>query len=165
MITSRYAWGALAGTALFLELCALFFQHVLKLDPCVMCIYQRAAVTGVLVAGLIGWIAPSRLWLRLPGYLSWGAGAGWGLYLALKQSGLQRGLIAPSLDCTFDADFPSWAKLDQWLPWMFQPTGYCEDIQWSFLGLSMPQWMVIIFAAYLLVLLAGLAAELRRGST
>jgi disulfide bond formation protein DsbB len=162
VITSRYAWAALAATALFLELCAIFFQYALELDPCVLCIYERTAVLGMLLAGLIGWIAPGRRWLRGAGYLLWGAGAGWGLYLALKHSGIQLGLIAQSFECSFEADFPGWARLDQWLPWAFQPTGYCDETQWSFLGLSMPQWMVIIFAAYLIALLVVLTAELRR---
>ena len=43
----RGAWLLLALTALALELTALFFQHVMGLKPCVMCIYERNALFGV----------------------------------------------------------------------------------------------------------------------
>jgi disulfide bond formation protein DsbB len=162
MVESRYAWGTLALSALFLELAALFFQYGLRLDPCVLCIYERLAVLGVFAAGAVGVLAPARRWLRVPAYLLWGASAGWGLYLAIRHTGIQLGVIEPPLSCEFEADFPSWAKLDQWLPSLFQPTGYCDEIQWQFLGLSMPQWMVVIFAFYALALLLVLIREIRR---
>ncbi len=40
------------------ELTALWFQHVMLLKPCVLCIYERCALFGVLGAALIGAIAP-----------------------------------------------------------------------------------------------------------
>jgi disulfide bond formation protein DsbB len=162
MVESRYAWGTLAVSALFLELSALFFQYGMQLEPCLLCVYERTAVLGVFAAGLIGVVAPSRLWLRVAGYLLWGASAGWGLYLAVRHTGIQLGVIEPPLSCNFEAQFPSWAKLDQWLPYVFQPSGYCDEIQWRFLSLSMPQWMVVIFALYILALLLVLVREVRR---
>ncbi len=161
MITSRSAWGAFAASALGLEGAAAYFQYGLHLEPCVLCIYQRTAVLGLLIAALIGLIALARRWLRALAYALWGVSAGWGLSLAAKQAGIQLGVIKPALGCSFDADFPSWAKLDQWLPWMFRPTGYCDEIQWQFLGLSMSQWMVGIFVAYLIALAMVLLAEIR----
>ena len=37
----RGAWLLMALTAFILELVALWFQHVMLLQPCVMCIYER----------------------------------------------------------------------------------------------------------------------------
>ena len=54
----RGAWLLMAFTALALELTALWFQHVMLLKPCVLCIYERCALFGVLGAALIGAIAP-----------------------------------------------------------------------------------------------------------
>ncbi len=50
----------MAFTALALELTALWFQHVMLLKPCVLCIYERCALFGVLGAALIGAIAPKN---------------------------------------------------------------------------------------------------------
>jgi protein dithiol:quinone oxidoreductase len=152
-------WLILAAGAIGMEATALYFQYGMALDPCVLCVYQRTAVLGILIATLIGASAPRLLLVRLIGYAGWGAGALWGLYLALKQSGLQLGFIPPSLSCDVNAKFPTWLKLDQWFPSVFQPTGYCEEIQWQFIGLSMPQWMVVIMTIYLAVLLVMLILE------
>lgn len=40
------------------EMVALWFQHVMLLKPCVLCIYERCALFGVMGAGLVGAIAP-----------------------------------------------------------------------------------------------------------
>jgi disulfide bond formation protein DsbB len=154
-------WLILAAGAIGLEAAALYFQYGMALDPCVLCVYQRTAVLGILAAALIGASAPRLLPVRLIGYAGWGAGTLWGLYLALKQSGLQLGFIPPSLSCDVNAKFPTWLKLDQWFPSVFQPTGYCEEIQWQFIGLSMPQWMVIIMSIYLVILLIMLILEMK----
>ena len=45
-------------------------------------------------------------------------------------------------------NFPSWAPLHEWLPRIFAATGDCGDIDWQFLDMSMPQWMIVIFAIY-----------------
>lgn len=56
----RGAWLLLALTAFALELVALWFQHVMLLKPCVLCIYERSALFGVMGAGLVGAIAPKH---------------------------------------------------------------------------------------------------------
>ena len=69
MFTGRGAWLLMAFTALALELTALWFQHVMLLKPCVLCIYERCALFGVLGAALIGAIAPKTP-LRYVAWLS-----------------------------------------------------------------------------------------------
>lgn len=64
---SRASWFILTGSAIALEAAALYFQYVMKLDPCVMCIYQRLAVFGILASGLIGMTAPKFLIVRILG--------------------------------------------------------------------------------------------------
>ncbi len=160
-IQTRLPWLLLAISALLLEAAALYFQYGLELDPCVLCIYQRAAVMGIFISALIGMSAPRSIVARMIGYAGWGLAAGWCLYLALELSGMQLGMVQPSLSCDVNAKFPAWLKLDQWLPTVFQPTGFCGDIQWLFLGLSMPLWMLIIMLLQLIVLGVVLSIELR----
>jgi disulfide bond formation protein DsbB len=161
LIQSRLPWLILAMSALVLEAAALYFQYGLKLDPCVLCIYQRAAVMGIFIAALIGMSVPTSTIVRWIGYFGWGVAAGWCLYLALELGGMQLGIVAPSLSCDVNAKFPSWFKLDQWIPAMFQPTGFCGDIQWQFLGLSMPLWLVIVMVLNLVALGVVLVIEVR----
>lgn len=163
MITTHrpLPWLLLALSALALEAGALFFQYGLELDPCVLCVYQRAAVFGILLSALIGLSAPRSSLARWIGYIGWGSASVWCLYLALKLSGMQIGIIAPSLSCDVNANFPDWLKLDQWFPAIFQPTGFCGDIQWQLFGLSMPQWLVAIMVLQLIALGIALFIEVR----
>jgi len=155
----RQFWLAILVSAIGLEAAALYFQYVMKLDPCVLCVYERLAVAGVALSGLLGLMAPSRRSFRIAACLLLGVSVTWGLSLAMKHTGIQLG--ASDLSCEFFANFPAWFKLDEWLPALFNPTGYCSDILWQFLGLTMPQWMLVVYAGYLLLLLGALIGEFR----
>ena len=157
--TRRTAWLMLALSALFLELAALYFQYQKDLQPCVLCVYERTAVMGLMLSGMLAALAPGIALIRVLAMLLWGGSALWGLQLAVKHTRIQL-FPSPSNTCDFAANYPAWAKLDEWLPWLFQPTGFCEDIQWRFLGFTMPQTMIGIYALYLLALLVVLSAWL-----
>ncbi|AGH81066.1 disulfide bond formation protein B [Psychromonas sp. CNPT3] len=154
----RWPWLLLASSALTLELCALFFQHVMHLEPCVMCVYERLAMIGLIVTGLIGAIAPQFLLLRLIAFSSWLISAYWGLQLALEHTKYQLD-PSPFAVCAFLPDFPNWAPLHLWFPWLFNPTGDCANIVWQFLGYTMPQWLIVSFIIYLVlfIVIAGSA--------
>jgi len=139
---SRGAWLLLALTALALELTALWFQHVMGLKPCVMCIYERNALFGVMGAGLIGAIAPKTP-LRLVALALWLYSAWQGLRLSYEHTMIQLH-PNPFTTCDFAARFAS---------------GDCAERSWTFLTFSMPQWMIVVFAAYLLVALLVLIAQ------
>lgn len=164
LVTSRLAWFLLATSALGLELAALYFQYGLQLDPCVLCVYERNAVALIFFAGVVGLVNPNRFTLRITAYLLWASGTIWGLYLTVKHSAIQMGIIEGSASCDFVANYPSWIQLDKWIPWLFNPTGFCEDIQWQFLGLSMPQSMVLINIFYLIALVVVLKLEFSQRS-
>jgi len=157
---TRSAWLMLAASALGLEATALWFQHGMGLDPCVMCIYERIAVIGLLLAGLTGALNPGLPVVRLVGYVLWSVSAGWGLRLTLEHLHLQSDKTA-AMSCGFLPEFPDWMPLHEWLPSMFLPTGYCDDIQWQWLSLTMVEWLLVVFALYLLVLAAVLISEIR----
>jgi disulfide bond formation protein DsbB len=158
-VDNRFPWLLVAGSALALELSALYFQYGMDLAPCVLCVYQRAAVAGILLAGLVGALAPSLPLLRLLGYAGIATAAFIGIDLATHHVAIQRG---EAFGCAFFAEFPSWAPLDTWLPAVFQPTGACGEIHWRFLGRNMPEWMQIVFGAYLAALGYALVMEVRR---
>lgn len=147
----RISWALLLAFILFFELSALYFQHVMMLAPCVMCVYERVAMLGICGAAIIGLLKPSNKWFRWAGLISWGYTSFRGLQLALKHVGYQFN-PSPFATCDIFPKFPSWAPLNQWYPWMFEPTGDCSKIVWQFLDLSMPQWLVVIFSANLIAL-------------
>jgi len=148
----RWPWLLLGLSALALEFIALYFQYGMGLEPCVMCVYQRAAVMGLAVAGFIGAIAPQQMVVRLAGYAIWFTSAIWGLLIAYEHVQMQNPdnfLLAMS--CDIYPNFPSWFAIHQWFPTIFEARGTCGDIDWIFLDQSMPAWMIVNFSIYTLV--------------
>lgn len=143
------SWFLLICTALGLEATALFFQYIMELDPCVMCIYQRLAIFGIAAAGLIGFINPKSRVLRSVGVVLWGVSTAWGLKIAIELVQLQSN-PSPFATCSFLPEFPSWMPLHEWLPSVFMPTGMCSDIPWSLFNVTMSEWMVVVFSVYLI---------------
>lgn len=141
--SSKYSWLALATVALSLQCAALFFQYGLKLEPCLLCIYQRVAIWGMFFAGIIGFIFPSSF-PRFFAFGLWASCSFKGLILANELNYIQQN---PSelTTCSFFPNFPSFLPLHKLMPFEFMPTGLCGIDQWDFLGLSMAQWMIIIF--------------------
>jgi len=146
----RAAWVLLAVSALSFELCALYFQHVMQLQPCVMCIYERLTMLAIVAAGLLGAINPRNIIIRLGAFGLWGLGSIWGVMLATEHVHYQLH-PSPFATCEFFPNFPSWLPLHEMVPWLFNPTGDCADIVWQFLGYSMPQWLIVTYAVYIAI--------------
>lgn len=124
---------------------ALFAQHVLKLEPCNLCIFQRIAVIAMglwfLVAAIHG--GASQTVRRVYGTLL-GLSAAFGVAVAGRHVYIQSlpadevPACGPSLDYLMDA-FP----MGEALRLVFFGSGRCADIDWSLFGLSMPAWVLI----------------------
>ena len=147
MTQNRAAWALLLGSTLFLELCAMVFQHVMGLQPCVLCIYQRVAVLGIMAGAVIGFINPKNVFLRWFGLLLWAYSSVQGLQIALKQTDIQLH-PSPFNTCDLFVTFPQWLPLNKWMPWFFNGTGDSSEIQWQFLTWTMPQWLIVAFGIY-----------------
>ncbi|MDN3652528.1 disulfide bond formation protein DsbB [Thalassotalea ponticola] len=142
------SWWLLALSALGLELSALYFQYGMELEPCIMCIYQRVAIVAIVIAGVIGALGNAFMVTRLLGFAIWGVAAIWGLALALEHVEIQANAGSLFYTCDLVPNFPTWMPLHEWLPALFAATGDCGEISWQFLGYSMPQWMVVVYAVY-----------------
>lgn len=148
----RGAWLLLAASCAALEATALYFQHGMGLNPCVMCIYERIALLGVMIAALIGAIAPRSTVVRWIALLLGLFSATKGLMLALKHTDYQLH-PAPWNQCSPFVDFPETLPLNKWFPNVFEATSLdCAKITWRFLDLTMPQWLIGVFAIYLAIL-------------
>ena len=161
----RGAWALLAGSCFGLLAAALFFQYQMGLEPCVKCIEQRTAVLAIGLAALVPLVAPQAVWARLVGYVGWLVAAVWGWRIATSHLEIQNAENNWLFVCDMYPSFPSWMPLHEWIPSFFAAPGQCGEIDWQFVGISMPGWMQILFAAYaiaaVLIILARLL-KLRR---
>ncbi len=139
-----------AGTVFCLALLAtaLYFQYVMGLEPCPLCIFQRVfviALGAVMLAAAIH--NPARLARRIyAGLIVLLAGLGIGV--AGRHVWLQNmpadqvPACGPGLQYLLDT-FPFMDALKL----VFQGSGECAEVQWIFLGLSIPGWTLIVFVA------------------
>jgi disulfide bond formation protein DsbB len=124
---------------------ALYAQEVLALDPCPLCILQRVAV---IVMGLLflaaGMHNPGRIGGRVYALLL-AAAALLGAAVAGRHVWLQYlppdkvPACGPGLNYMLEA-FP----LTEVLKLVLSGSGECAEFKWSFLGLSMPAWVLIV---------------------
>jgi disulfide bond formation protein DsbB len=153
VIATRSArrWANAAGVAIVIGLMsyALYAQHVLLLNPCPLCILQRmAAIALGIVFAAAALHAPLGAGARV--YAILGAVAaltgmgisGWHVRL----QNLPPGEAPPACGAPFETII----DLNGWfggLAMIFQGSGECATIDWTFLGLSMPAWVFVWFVA------------------
>jgi disulfide bond formation protein DsbB len=126
---------------------ALYAQHFLMLDPCPLCVLQRVVVIGLgalfLLAALhnpAGWGRTVYVALLLLVAVSGVAVAGWHVHLQnLPPEEVPS--CGPGIGYMLD-NFP----LTDALRMVFEGSGECAEVVWSFLGLSMPAWVLVCLA-------------------
>ena len=130
---------------------ALTFQYVMKLEPCPLCIFQRIfviALGGVMLVAAIH--NPALMGRRVYGGLIVALGL-LGMVVAGRHVWLQNlpadqvPECGPGLEYLLDA-FP----LMEAMSIVFRGSGECADVQWVFLGLTIPGWTLVIFTAFTL---------------
>lgn len=150
-------WLALIVAVVILSMAgALYFQYVLQLEPCPLCVLQRVAIIGVGVFAALGLVASRARGQSIAIVLAivfalTGAGiAGWHSWiLAFPPEALSCGRPFQ----WFHEDFP----LAVWLPKLFAGEGDCLAVDWTFFGLAIPHLSLIAFV--LLLILAALAVR------
>ncbi len=159
-LSLRACFAVLALFAVGLTGTGLLIGELLKLQPCPLCIFQR--LLYLLIAGfaLCGVLLPG--WWRAWGVLI-GLTATGGLGTAAYQTWLQLNPDS-SLACGFGEptvieQIVNWFGM-RW-PDLFLATGFCSSKDWVFLGLSMANWSIVCFLAFM-VAAAQLVAKGQR---
>lgn len=138
-----------------------YLQYVQGLEPCPLCLIQRAAFYGVgLTALLAAAHGPLGFGRRVYGALVALFALG-GAGVAGRQVYLQH--LPPELvpECGPGLEFMLKAfPLQQVLQEVFQGSGECAETAWTFLGLSIAEWSLLCFAG---IALAALVHILRPG--
>lgn len=128
---------------------ALFIQTQNNLEPCPLCISQRIVFMSL---GLIFLVAaihnPQALWRKVYSALLVLTALG-GAGVAIRHWWLQAHRESMVADCGvgFDYMFDNF-PLQKALTLIFRGTGDCAAIDWTFLGLTLPQLSLIAFTAF-----------------
>ena len=132
---------------------ALFFlQRYMGFSPCPLCIFQRI---GLMIMGGFALIAaifdPKSKIVRLLLWLGSLAGIGWAAVVAGRHVWLQHlpadqvPSCGPGLDYWLDT-----LPMQQVLKEVFAGSGECASIEWTFMGLSIPEQSLILFSILIL---------------
>ncbi len=123
----------------------LYLQHVVGVEPCPMCIMQRYAFVLIMLLGLVAGVHnPARKGLAVHSGLLLALSIGGG-YVAAQQSYIQRqppdlAMCGPGIEYLVET-----FGLSQALPMIFQGSGDCGSVSWTFLGLSIANWSLVCF--------------------
>ncbi|HSH54347.1 MAG TPA: disulfide bond formation protein B [Methylotenera sp.] len=128
---------------------ALVIQTQYHLEPCPLCISQRMVFMGLGLLFLVAAIhKPGQLGRKVYMLLQVLAALG-GAGVAIRHWWLQAHRESMIADCGvgFDYMFENF-PLQKALTLIFRGTGDCAAIDWTFLGLSLPQLSLIAFVGF-----------------
>lgn len=128
---------------------ALFIQTQNNLEPCPLCISQRIVFMSLGLVFLLAAIHnPQALWRKIYGALLVLTALG-GAGVAIRHWWLQAHRESMVADCGvgFDYMFDNF-PLQKALTLVFRGTGDCAAIDWTFLGLTLPQLSLIAFIGF-----------------
>jgi len=143
---------------------AFFLEHVKDLEPCPLCMSQRIVF---ITAGLVGLIAalhnPAKVGTKVYGVLLMLVAA-IGASLSSRQLWLQSlpedEIPACGPGLSYIVENLEYFPMQEVLTMMLSGTGDCADVQWVFLGLSIPGWTLLVFISMIVL---GLIQLLRKG--
>lgn len=160
-LQQRSLFAAAFVVSVALMAAALTMQHVLNLEPCPLCIIQRVLVIALALVALAAALQnPSMAGRRAYGVLVTVLGV-LGIIVAGRHVWLQNlpadqvPECGPGLGYLLDA-FPLMEALDI----VFRGSGECADVQWVFLGLSIPGWTLVVFTGFTLFGIVLLATRI-----
>lgn len=127
-------------------LAALWLQYYVHLEPCPLCIFQRAAMMAIGAIALVAFLhGPQRTGQRIYAGLTLLAVAA-GVAVAGRHVWLQHlppedvPACGPGLDYWMDT-FPFHEVLMK----VFKGSGECAVVDWTFMGLALPAWTLLAF--------------------
>jgi protein dithiol:quinone oxidoreductase len=148
MQSSRRALNAIGAAACALLLgYAYYLQYFQGLEPCPLCVFQRAAVFALGIVFLIAALhGPARAGARAYGVLI-GLTSLAGIAVAARHLYIQSlppGQV-PACGATLDYMLEVFPLVDV-IRKVLTASGECGVVDWKFLGLSMPAWVLICLA-------------------
>ena len=151
-LSPRVIFAAIAAFCLASILTAIFyFQGQLGLAPCPLCIVSRMTFMAIGTTAFIAAVhGPTGLGLKVYGGLL-ALLAATGIGVSIRHSWIQHN--PPAFEsCGADLDFIlNTMPLAQALPRIFSGTGSCSKVDWTFLGLSIPEWAGLCYLGILAV--------------
>ncbi|MEJ1965684.1 MAG: disulfide bond formation protein B [Gammaproteobacteria bacterium] len=141
---------------------ALYSQYGMGLDPCPLCIFQRVGVMALGFVFLVAAVHNPRGWGRFVYAALIAVAALVTIGVAARHLYVQS--LPPGAVASCGAPLGMLFKFSPWLEVIkkvLMGGGECQVVNWQFLGLAMPAWVLI---STLALGVAGVLANVRRPS-
>ncbi|AMA64659.1 Disulfide bond formation protein B [Candidatus Arsenophonus lipoptenae] len=146
---NRKFWLILTISAFIIEIITFYFQYIIKLKPCLLCIYEQITIFAILVAGSIAFISPKSNF-RFLGLILWLYSSWIGLKLTWQHNKLNF-YESNIYYCNFILNVQPWSLIKRWIPSIFETYNNCIKQHWLFLNIEISIWLLIIFIIYFLI--------------
>ena len=126
-----------------------YFENSLKLEPCYLCMTQRAFVVAIgAICDLAALHNPSQFGQKIYAALSISMAIAGG-YFSGKQLWLQSlpEDQVPACGIPVEYLFDSFS-LNEAIAMLLRGDGNCAEVQWQLMGLSMPGWVLVSFIGF-----------------
>ena len=137
------------GSFLLITIAVAYFENSLKLEPCYLCMIQRAVI---IVIGMICLLAvvhnPRQFGQRVYSSLSI-IMVIVGIYFSGKQLWLQSlpESQVPSCGIPVEHLFDIFS-ITEAITMLLHGDGNCAEVRWQLMGLSMPGWVMVCFVGF-----------------
>lgn len=148
MFKDRRLHGLMFLGALALSLASLYFEFVVGLKPCPLCIMQRLSIFLLTIFLFLKYVLPSKKMhcgVSIAAFIA----SNLGFLFAMRQVYLQSLPASEVPACG-----PSLEMLLKYFPWqevmhaLFYGSGDCAKVDWTFLGGSMAFWSMLAFLGF-----------------
>lgn len=136
---------------------AYYFEYQLYLDPCPLCIVQRILTLVIGLFCLFAFFLRRSVWplrISMIGVLLTSLAGIWVTNHHIWIQGLPPEEVpecGPGLAYMIDT-----LSVNELLTALLKGDGSCAEISWTFMSLSMPQWMLLVFSGFLMVSMLGI---------
>lgn len=150
IISSRswYWWSYIAGSIVSLAI-ALYHQHGLDEQPCLMCIQVRLLFTLLIFIAVIGLFSMRNRLINALANVATVA-----VFAALTERsymllGTERGFVFS--DCGFNLGLPAWFAIDEWLPSLYRVETTCGYTPEVMFGITMAEALMVLSVVLLVI--------------
>jgi len=139
---SRWYWLVYITGSLCLLSEALYFQHILELQPCLMCIQVRLLFSLLIIVSLVGLLSRNHRAVNTIAHMSVVLIAISLLERSYMLLGTERGFVFS--DCGFNLGLPAWFAIDDWLPWLYRVETTCGYTPELIFGITMAEALMAL---------------------
>ncbi|MGR5367045.1 disulfide bond formation protein B [Photobacterium damselae] len=141
---TRKGWALALIIPFFALATAMYMQHGLGYKPCYYCILERLVFVGFALISIVGILFGNKRFVGIFLSFVWVVLSKVGVVLVAEHYNKQ---VHPSLfeQCSMFIKYPSWLPLDRMLPSMFSVQSDCSANIIHFLGMGIPEWLMIVF--------------------